>query len=74
MYCTICNGIDPDCATCAGLSPQGRELVTARLALEAASRAAKLSAAADVAAGVSEVEAARRHGMTRPTLRKWLGK
>ena len=74
MDCTICNGVDPDCAACDGLSPQGRALVSARIALDTASREAKIAAVADVAAGVSEVEASRRHGMTRPTLRKALGK
>lgn len=56
------------------LSQQGQRLHQARDALAAASTAAKSAAVQDVRQGISEVEAARRHGITRATLRKALGK
>lgn len=56
------------------LSPAGQRLHEAREALALAIDKAKASAVADVRRGLSEVQAARRNNITRPTLRKALGK
>jgi len=45
-----------------------------RTALHEATVEAKAAAVEAVAAGMSEVEAARRLGVSRMTLRKWIGK
>ena len=72
--CSACGGRDQDCASCLGLVPAGLALLEARAALHEALEYAKATAVGLVAAGVSEVEAARRCGITRPTLRAALGK
>lgn len=56
------------------LERAGRKLQSARKAADDALEAARLVALAGLADGVTESEAARKLGVDRMTIRKWLGK
>ena len=56
------------------LAPEGARLTKARTELAAATDAAREAVRADIANGMTETEAARRYGVTRMTIRAWLGK
>lgn len=51
--------------------PEGEQLAEARKELAQATRQAQEAARASLAAGMSEVEAARQYGVTRMTIRAW---
>ena len=53
------------------MMPEGEQLAQAREALREATRAARTAANRDMAAGMSESEAARQYGVTRMTIRAW---
>lgn len=56
------------------LADAAGRLLVARQELTEATDAAKAAAREAVGRGVSEVEVARRLGVSRMTVRKWLGK
>lgn len=61
----------PDTDDDGTVKPEGEELQKAREALADATAAARAAANADMAAGMSESEAARQYGVTRMTIRAW---
>lgn len=56
------------------VSPEGARLIQARKELAQATETAREAVRREVAAGMTESEAARRHGVSRQTVRAWLGK